>query len=223
MKKLLLIFLTLLSISAFAEVEIGVGVTHFQHADNGTWWQEEFAHDLTMNSPSFSIGIKNKLKENVLGFERVNYRVGYEYLGRAKSYALASASDEDYWGCRYHTETCWPLSHWYGVGDVQGLYATVQPEIDMGKYSIFFEGGISAYYSRWKVDIPDWRPTREGPVISITAQHKAIWQYTYIVGLGVRSGPWSVAYTVRRAEALGDEFPAIYSHQAHNLSLRYSF
>ncbi len=58
---------------------------------------------------------------------------------------------------------------------------------------------------------------------SLTASHKARWQLTYIVGLGIRRGPWSLAYTVRRAEATGDEFPAIYAHQAHNLALRYSF
>lgn len=222
----LFIILALLAMPAFAErpqIEVGIGITHATHQDNMTWWQEEFPHSLRMNSPSLSLGIKMPLATNVLGFERVNGRIGYEYFGKFRSTAVATASDQDYGACRYETSKCWPLSNWYGVGTVQGLYATVQPEIDMGKYSIFFEGGLSAYWSTWKVDIPDWRPTREGPVQSLTATHKAKWQYTYIMGLGIRKGPLSLVYTLRRAEATGDLFPAIYHDIAHNLSLRYSF
>ena len=217
-----LILWPLLSAAA-PQVEIGLGVTHATHQDNMTWWQEEFPHTLKMNSPSASIGIKVPLATSVLGFERINGRIGYEFLGRFKSDALATASDVNYGACRYDTSKCWPLSHWHGSGSVQGLYAVLQPEIDMAGYSIFFEGGASAYYSTWKVDIPDWRPTADGPVQSLTATHKAKWQATYIVGLGVRRGPVSLSYTLRRAEASGDLFPAIYCHTAQNLSLRYAF
>jgi len=209
--------------AAGPQLEIGVGVTHATHADNGTWWQEEFAHDLTMNSPSLSIGGKWPIDSQRLAFDRWYLRAGYEYLGTFKSSALASASDEDYWGCRYHTETCWPLSHWHGQGAVQGLYATLVPEIDMGTYAIFFEAGASLYRSSWRVDIPDWRPTRAGPVQSLTATHATRWETTYLVGLGVRRGPLSVSLTRRDARASGDLFPAIYSGPAYNLSARWSF
>lgn len=222
MRKIVLLFL-LFPMAALAEIEIGIGITHATHQDNMTWWQEEFPHSLRMNSPSLSVGWKGLLRENVAGFERVNLRAGYEYLGKFRLTALATASDQDYGACRYALDTCWPLSHWAGVGSVQGLYATVQPEIDMSGYSLFFEGGVSAYWFTWKVDIPDWRPTREGPVQSLTATHKAKWQATYLMGLGIRKGPLSLAYTLRRAEATGDLFPAIYHDKAHNLSLRYTF
>lgn len=226
MKILLALCFALIALPSLADrpqLELGLGITHATHQDNMTWWQEEFPHKLRMNSPSVSVGLKQVVAENVLGFERAYGRVGYEYLGRFSSSALATASDEDYGACRYHTETCWPLSHWYGVGTVQGLYATLQPEIDMQGYSIFFEGGMSLYRSSWRVSIPDWRPTREGPVQSLTATHATRWEATYILGLGVRSGALSAAYTVRRAEATGDLFPAIYRGTAKNLSLRYSF
>ena len=226
MFKLFVFLLCLMAFSAHAErpqIEFGLGITHATHQDNMTWWQEEFPHSLRMNSPSLSVGLKGVLRESVAGFERINWRAGYEYLGKFRSTALATASDADYGACRYDLNKCWPLSHWAGVGAVQGLYATLQPEIDMGTYSIFFEGGVSAYYSTWKVDIPDWRPTREGPVQSLTATHKAKWQITYMLGLGVRKGPVSLAYTIRRAEATGDLFPAIYHDKAHNVSLRYAF
>ncbi len=226
MRAMIVVLLALLALPALADrpqIEIGLGVTHATHQDNMTWWQEEFPHSLRMNSPSASVGIKWPLATSVLGFERMYGRLGYEYLGKFRSTALATASDQDYGACRYALETCWPLSHWHGVGAVQGLYATVQPEIDMGGYSIFFEGGVSAYWSTWKVDIPDWRPTREGPVQSLTATHKARWQTTYILGLGVRRNAWSLAYTLRRAEATGDLFPAIYHDKAHNVSMRYLF
>ena len=205
------------------QVEIGLGITHATHQDNMTWWQEEFEHTLHMNSPSASVGLKLPLATNILGFSRINGRVGYEYLGTFKSDALATASDVNYGACRYGAAKCWPLSHWHGNGSVQGLYATVQPEINMSGYSIFFEGGLSLYRSTWKVDIPDWRSSPDGPSQSVTALHQARWQSTYIIGLGLRRGPVSLAYTLRRAEATGDQFPAIYCHTAQNLSLRYAF
>lgn len=226
MRAILCVLFALLALPAWAErpqVEVGVGITHTTHQDNGTWWQEEFPHDLTMNSPSLSVGLKQPMDRAWLGFDRWYVRAGYEYLGAFKSSALASASDEDYWGCRYHTETCWPLSHWYGRGAVHGLYLTVMPEIDMGSYAIFFEAGASLYRSSWRVDIPDWRPTREGPVQSLTATHATRWEPTYLIGLGVRRGPFAVSLTRRDARASGDLFPAIYHGPAYNLSLRYAF
>ena len=132
----LLIILALLAMPAMAErpqIEVGLGITHATHQDNMTWWQEEFPHSLRMNSPSLSLGIKMPLATNVLGFERVNGRFGYEYLGKFRSTALATASDADYGACRYELDKCWPLSHWYGVGAVQGLYATVQHLRELGK------------------------------------------------------------------------------------------
>jgi hypothetical protein len=221
--KRVLALLLLLPTLASAGLELGVGITHATHADNGTWYQEEFGHHLMMNSPSLSIGWKSIAKENILGFERVYVRGGYEYLGRFRSDALATASDQNYGACRYTITNCWPLSHWHGSGVVQGMYATVQPEIDMSGYSIFFEGGASLYRASWKVDIPDWRPAEAGPVQSLTALHATRWQSTYVVGLGVRKGPVGLSYTLRKAEATGDLFPAIYCHTASNLSLRYSF
>lgn len=224
MKAILILAALLLSPLCAAEVELGTGLTRFGSAPNGTWYQEEFDHKLQLDSPSLSVGVRYKLADNLVVIDRINLRAGYEYLGRVKSSALATASDEDYATCRYDTSTCWPLSHWYGVGDVQGLYVTLQPEIDIGGgYALFAEAGVSLYRSAWQVDIPDWRPTREGPEQSITAVHKTRWERTSVVGVGVRHGAWSLAYTQRNARATGDEFPAAYEGTAHNVSLRYAF
>lgn len=229
--RILLIVLMLAAPLAFAgdrpQLELGLGVTHATHQENMTWWQN-CEHDgcpykLRMTSPSASIGLKWPVDSRWLGFDRWHLRTGYEYLGKFRSDAVATASDYNYGTCRYAQAECWPMSNWHGVGDVQGLYVTAIPERDMGSYALFFEAGLYAYWSRWKVDIPDWRPTREGPVQSLTARHEARWEYACIVGIGVRKGGWSMALTRRDARATGDLFPAIYHGPATNLSARYAF
>lgn len=208
---------------AFAEVELGTGLTHFTRAENGIWYQEGFPYRLQMDSPSLSVGVRHKIADNLVIIDRINLRGGYEFLGRVKSTAVATASDEDYATCSHDTSTCWPTSHWYGVGDVQGLYLTLQPEIDIGDYSLFAEAGVSFYRSSWRVDIPDWRPTREGPERYLTATHQTRWERTNILGVGIRRGAWSLAYTQRKARATGDEFPAVYEGKARNISIRFAF
>lgn len=93
-----------------ARPEVGVGVSYFEKQEDGNWYQEPFPYDLDMTSGSASIGAVFKISE------RDFVRLGYAYLGKVKSEAIATASDENYAECKHDTSQCWPLSHWYGKG-----------------------------------------------------------------------------------------------------------
>lgn len=226
MKKLLVLFLMFcsFSVSAFeVQPEVSVGVTQFGQMPNMYWYQEEFPHKLTLTSPSIAIGGKVKLYDQLGPFNRIYGRFGYEYLGQVKTFAEASASDQNYLDWRAGKEKIWPMSKWYGNGYVHGFYTSAVVEKDFENFSVFGELGIFGYQPRWEVEIPDWiaSPTDSPHYIIVSHNHK--WQTTPLIGFGVRKNNWSLSYTRRKAEANGDEFPAIYTGWSHNVSLRYSW
>lgn len=203
---------------ALAGVEVGVGVSHFSHQPDGFWYQKEAGpYDLTLNSPSVSLGWRQAIHPNWA------VRIGYEYLGQVKSSAVATASDLNYEAFRQGKEPLWRLSHWYGKGDVQGVYFTLQPQRTFGDYTLYGELGGYAYKPTWQVTIPDWIGTATDTPHLLVATHNPRWQYHVFWGYGVSRGPWALAYTGRKITASGDEFPAVYTSTTNNLSLRYSF
>lgn len=93
------------------------GVSKFQVHDDGVWYQEAFPYNFKLTPPS--VGLR---------YDSDGWTVGYMNLGKVTSYAKAVALDGRYPGDGgYNSATkscngeCWPLSTWYGKGDVQGI------------------------------------------------------------------------------------------------------
>ena len=217
MKKLLLVLLTFFSTLVHSEVEVGVGVSSFTKNSNGFWYQDGFDHTLKMNYPNISIGGNWSVHPNL------NVRLGYQYLGKVTSTALASASDENYAQWQQGKEKIWPLSRWNGSGDVQGLYLTLNPSYRYGPYVFQGEVGGWLYRPTWEVDIPDWIANPEDTPHHVYVSHKTRAQYSMIYGFGVSRDNWTLSYTYRQATASGDEYPAVYSGPVRTLELRHKF
>lgn len=163
-----------------ARPEVGVGMSYFEKQEDGNWYQEPFPYDLDMTSISGSIGAVFKISE------RDFVRLGFNYLGKVQSEAIATASDENYAECKHDTSKCWPLSHWYGKGHTKQFYLTYDRYYRLLGVVVVVEGGVVMNKVDWQVEVPDWLPTRDATPIPIVAKHKAIWQPSGTLGVGVQ-------------------------------------
>ncbi len=185
-----------LAMSAHAETVVSVGVTQFHAAPNGIWYQEAFDHKLNMTSPSFQIEYKNG-----------PYSIGYLHAGRVSSYAKATASDANY---DLQTNTCvgkcWPMSTWYGKGDVQGISLMYTKQYG----NVFIEGGVLISRPTWTMTIPDWRgcETCEPRYLQVVHNPKLI--PLPMFGIGYKFGDYKIKYKLIPTNATGDDWPAVY-------------
>ena len=203
--------------------EVGIGVTQFGRAIDGRWVQAPFPHTTDMRSGSSSVGFRWATGRQIGPFDNLYLRAGYEYQGRASSTAEATASDENYAACAAGREPCWPMSHWIGRGDVQGLYVSLLPERMVDGIGLHLELGAYLYRPRWEVTIPDWIGSPDDTPHLVHVVHTPKWQVSPTLGFGLRRGAWALAYTIRRISADGDDYPAIYDKACHNISLRWTF
>jgi hypothetical protein len=193
-------------IAALLSLELAVGYSNFGHQPDGVWYQEPFAHTLTTRSPSFSVGVASK-----------DYRFGYEYFGRVTTSALATPSDPDYNINGAHAK--WPLSHWYGDGNVQGIYAS-----RLWRSGNFFaETGLYVYRPTWSMTIPDWRSCETCNPKYIKVVHNPTLNATPIIGVGYKYGMTDVVVTVRQTQTRGDYWTAFYSGASTKAELRMRF
>lgn len=207
--------------SEAGEVTILAGVTKFQPHDAGTWWADgpEFPHELKMTGQSF--GIRYDTAKN----DDVSYSVGFLNLGAVSSSAVASGIDgPTNHGYSPELKTCINgcgyLSHWYGNGNVRGVFATRANHF--GNFAI--EYGLYIYKPTWQVHIPDWRGIcQECPTVDLTVTHNAKLQPTPMVGVRYRKGPWSLNLSTMQAQSYGDEWTSLYMGLAYNLSVGYTF
>lgn len=192
------------------EAELGLGISRFTLAANGTWYQDGNAYDVNLNSPAFAVGLRS---DRDLGW---GWRAGYEYLGRVTSKALASASDDDYFSGR----NAWPLSHWNGSGTVQGVYGGVLYRLQRWGIAIEPEAGMYLYRPTWEMHIPDWRACQTCTPQPVHVRHDAGVQGTWYAGVAL--GPFSVRY-YGLVDANGDQWPAIYDGPVWQVQVRVCF
>ena len=181
-------------IAALLSLELAVGYSNFSHQPDGVWYQEPFPHTLVTRSPNFAIGAATK-----------DYRFGYEYFGRVTTSALATASDADY--NLNGANAKWPLSHWYGEGKVEGLYASKL----WHDGNFFLETGVYVYRPTWSMTIPDWRPCETCPPQYLKVTHDPKFNASPILGIGYMSEGHVFTLNIRQTQTRGDQWPAFYS------------
>lgn len=204
----ILVFLIFISSFAYSSIELSLGATKFGQVPDGIWYQEKFEHHLDLTSLSRSIGISGD-----------SWRTGYLWLGKSSSNSLAVAADNNYNSKNpptYCNGKCWPLSHWYGSGDVDGFYLGKAYALSEYKYEI----GAYAYRPRWKTNIPDWVSCETCKPQPILVSHDSKVQFTPYVGLGYNKF-WLTIFT--DISARGDKTPAIYGNVAFNIEYRIKF
>lgn len=205
--------------SMAAAWEASIGVTRFDAQPNGIWYQQgpTTPYKLDLTSHMLAIGATDRFANGL------RWRAGAMYLGKARSTAVATASDEDYATLACGGNPCWPLSNWHGEGSVAGLYATLNPERRIGPVTLVGEIGLTLYRPTWTMTIPDWRGCRECPPQYLQVVHKPRLQPGLIAGIGLRlNDRLTIMLNRTTATASHDEWPAIYKH-ATMLSARWEF
>lgn len=220
--RLFLVLLMLVSGSTQAvDFEIGAGRTQFSAQQDGVWYQNPFPYDLELQSNSVSLGITDYVQPGW------RYRAGWWYVGRATSSALAVGADAVYAAYGKEAGQHYPLTHWYGQGTVNELYATVGPEWQVGSFTLAAEGGFTLCKSTWTESMPDFVPLANnaqgyGSPYPLTVQNAAPIHGGYMYGVSVGYGRTSLALTRTSARTSGD-WPGIYTGEATNLSVRVRF
>jgi hypothetical protein len=198
--------------------EIGVGVSKFSLTANGIWYQEGFPYGVNLYSPALSVGLNAKITDNI------SVRAGFQDLGQVTSSALASASDANYAACRNDHSKCWPLSSWYGQGDVKQAYLTLDGKVKVWGVTFIGEAGVVYFKPTWTETIPNWisSPTAQPQLVVVS--HNPQLQFGKTVGFGVELDKnTTLMLNYEQTNASGDSVPAIYSGATYTLQLRTKF
>lgn len=215
-------FMLVLCASAFADVTLLVGASQFTPHGDGVWYQKAFPYELNMRSAS--VGLRYDAKR----YGDWGYSAGYMYLGRVSSSAIATGVDGDYNEPNgYNTRTqscnggnCGYLSHWYGQGDVQGLFGSTVRHF--GPWAV--EAGLYLYRPTWQMHIPDWvGHIRDAVPIDLTVTHNPKLQLGPMVGIRYTVDQWSLNFSAWQTASYGDEWSSLYHRITYNASLGYTF
>jgi hypothetical protein len=217
--KFLILALTLCfsTVSFAGNIEVSVGVTQFTQQTNGFWYQEGFPHKLQLTSPAASVKYYTDIDSG-----RLQLGVGYHFLGKAKSSALATASDENYNSNTHACNgPCWPMSHWYGSGSIHGVSASVR--MYDKSLSWFIEGGVMASRATWSVYIPDLLNCATCTPYPFTATHTPRIAIDPMLAIGYTKGNWVMQLSIVPTHAPGDQYPAIFKGASPQLLIGYKF
>src|SRR5436190_5761030 len=215
--------LTMSAAHADIRPEIGLGFTQFEHAGNGIWWQEEFDHKLTLQSPSIELGMTGDIKP------WLGWRAGYKYLGRVKSDALALSIDPvyDQYRADKSPKDYKPSGHlgrWEGDGYVHGVYLSLTPSYRINdNVNVVLEAGAYVYKSTWNMHVTEWQPCLECGLQNIFVSHRAHWKADAFYGAGVKFKNSSLMFNAYPSDSGGDDFPAVYGNRAMTITYRQGF
>lgn len=216
MFKFLLLLLVSCPVMAM-DGELSIGQTQFHHPVDGFWYQEPYAHDLQMNSPSAALGVTG------YAVDHVRYHFGYQYLGKVTSSAQAVASDALYAKYGAGASKYVALGSWAGDGNVNMLYATIAPEMKFGDWTVAVEGGRTLYRASWTEQVSNYQTEIGRPIESNTFVHSAKWAIGSTFGASVGYKNVSVVLSWYNIGGGNDGTPPIYVGNAKNISVRYSF
>jgi hypothetical protein len=189
-------------------LDLYIGVTHFNIAPNGIWYQEAFPHEIKRNSPSFGFDLISSKGD-------WQYGAGYLYVGKASVNSLAVADDANY-DLKTNTcvDKCLPLSHWHGQGNVQQAFLFARRNYS----SFFLDVGIAASRPSWSVDIPDYRPYNEIPAVYKRVEHKPKLQFLPTFAVGIKDE--NITYKLSLVPTVvHGEWIAIYRGASLNFSI----
>jgi hypothetical protein len=143
------------------------------------------------------------------------------HLGNVTSSAEAVANDANYDSVKHECiGTCWPTSHWYGSGNVQGIFGTRVHSY--GPWS--FEYGIYLYRPSWSVHIPDYVWKLDQPRVDITVNNSPHLQITPMLGVRYAiNNKWSMNFMTVHTQSEKSEFSSLYMRQTYNISIGYTF
>ena len=199
-----------------AEFEASVGKTWFGHQENGYWYQDGFAHDLHMTSPSVGIGVTDA----VGGWFR--YHAGYRYLGHVSTAAWCMGSDALYAKWRQTGKQPLQLGMFYGDGAVNMLYLTGGPEFHSGRWVFGLEGGFTVYRPTWTEQGVGFQTAPGARLMTYEWNYSPKIMTGGMIGISAGYDKTDIVLSLQDIDG-HDAVQAVYHGLAANLSLRQRF
>lgn len=212
------------------DIEVAVGAARYNTVGDGFWYQEGFPHRLNLTGAAAQIGLTGEITS------WLDWGVGYAWLGRTNSTALAVPDASDYpdkiggydlatKGCYGGPSACGPKRQFSGSGSVQGFYATLRPHVDFNGWRFGIEAGPFLYYARWNMTAIN---VDNGPrwlyIEDMSMRPK--WAIGSVIGVSISRGPLTLQYQRFFDRPPSDEpnkdYPALWRH-TDMLSLKYRF
>jgi hypothetical protein len=168
--------LLLLTLSLSSFVELG-GACVRDHGD-GVWYQEAFAPQVRLCSPSFALGLRYG-----------SWSAGAAHLFTVKSRSRATVRDQDYDINAHRCLTnCTHPALFETKGSAYGAF--VRHEWTF-KHDVVVELGALVFTPRQTVYVSEWRANGDAnqPPVSARYDNGHEWRITPSLGAGWRSGP----------------------------------
>lgn len=218
MKHLLALLLVMCLPSAYAvDFEASIGAAKFHDLGNMTWYQEGLPHRLQLTTPAFELGVTGDIIPGLA------WHVGYVYLGRVRTDAVATPDDANY---NRYTKSCEGQciahSNFTGRGDSHGVKLTLEPYTVYRGWRIGIEAGAYVSKNRWAVTVYDWIGSPGDTPKTIRVDDRSGWRAAPVVGLSIGRGAWALVYRSYWNRSHGAEYPAIW-RRTDTLSVRYRF
>lgn len=218
MKHLLALLLAMCLPSAHAvDFEASIGAAKFHDLGNMTWYQEGLPHRLQLTTPALELGITGDIIPGLA------WHVGYIYLGRVRTDAVATPDDANY---NRHTKSCEGQciahSNFTGRGDSHGVKLTLEPYVTYNGWRFGIEGGAYVSKNRWAVTVYDWIGFPGDTPKTIRVDDRSDWRASPVVGLSIGKGAWAIVYRSYWNRSHGAVYPAIW-RRTDTLSVRYRF
>jgi len=147
-----------------AQIEIGAGVSRFDHRADGIWYQQGLPHRFDLQSHAFLLGLTGDFSPTL------RWHVDAVDLGSSSVDSWDTAADEYYspslHQCLSH---CDNLAHFIGSGHVYGIATTLEWHTT-GEWQIGAEAGPFLYHSRWSIHVPNYFQATGWPETTTAAQ-----------------------------------------------------
>jgi len=171
-----------------ADIEVGVGATHFKKANNGRYWVEGYPYIEELNDTSISIGISQK-------WGRYRYRAEFVHLGEMRLTAIAP-DDNNYspMSTTSHPEAA--LYRLNGRGTLAGGIVSVSNDVRLGPAALYIEAGAFIYKPTWQVEV--YREADNAYLGHFQNNSKI--SIGPVMGIGVRCHPVQVGLRLIRAK-----------------------
>lgn len=212
------------NITDYVHMELGAGVSRYNTAADGQWYQQGMSHSLGLSAPVLMAGFTGPLYQREAW--GVDWHINYVSLGHVSSECECTPMDQNYSTQQHKFLGLYnvPNANFVGNGNAQGIALTIEPYFRYRGWRFGLEGGIFPYRPSWDEEIYNWSPGPGVPTSTISANTPHAWQLGEVVGVSVGRGPLSISiqhyFLPTRFDA--QHYPAIWKG-ADVLMARYRF
>jgi hypothetical protein len=172
---------------AALQIEVGAGLSQAQPVGDGGWYQAGLPHRLNLRTAYWAVGATDDIRPGLA------WRAHFVNLGRFSSDAQACDRDEDYNSSTQQALPGCNVARYQGHGTDRGLSLTVEPYTTYQGWRFGLEAGPYVHWPQWHETVTGWKPAKDAPPMTITADNPGTPKLGAVVGFSVGQGAWSVS------------------------------